>query len=69
MKERPAHRPQRSYPDAKRVIVECALETCVHCEQMLVPSDVWHMRKTVQTMKGPLFVAGKSKKCINTQKE
>ncbi|MCH9663264.1 MAG: transposase [Gammaproteobacteria bacterium] len=25
----------------------------------------WHMRKTVQTLQGPLFVAGKSKKCVN----
>ncbi len=28
-----------------------------------MPSNTWHMRKTVQTMEGPLFVAGKSKKC------
>lgn len=28
-----------------------------------MPSETWHMRKTVQTMEGPLFVAGKSKKC------
>ena len=59
----PPHRPQRSYPDAKRMIVECELEECVHCGEQLVSSDTWHMRKTVQTMKGPLFVAGKSKKC------
>ena len=65
MNKRPAHRPQRSYSDAKRMIVECALETCIHCGQTLMSSDVWHMRKTVQTMKGPLFVAGKSKKCGN----
>jgi len=59
----PAHRPQRSYPDAKRMIVECELEACVHCGEPLVPSDTWHVRKTVQTLEGPLFVAGKSKKC------
>jgi hypothetical protein len=29
----------------------------------LVPSGTWHVRKYVQTMKGPLFVAGKSKTC------
>jgi len=63
MKKRPSHRPQRSYPDAERVILECELEECVHCGGALVPSGTWHMRKYVQTMKGPLFVAGKSKKC------
>ena len=61
--KRPRHRPQRSYRDAERVIVECELETCVHCGRPLVPSGTWHMRKYVQTMKGPLFVAGKSKIC------
>lgn len=61
--KRPCHRPQRSYPDAGRVILECELERCVHCDQPLVPSGTWHMRKYVQTMKGPLFVAGKSKIC------
>ena len=61
--KRAAHRPQRSFPDAERAILECELESCVHCGRPLVPSDTWHMRKYVQTMKGPLFVAGKSKKC------
>ena len=61
--KRPRHRPQRSYPNAERVILECELETCVHCGQPLVPSGTWHMRKYVQTMQGPLFVAGKSKIC------
>jgi len=61
--KRPRHRPQRSYPDAERVILECELEACVHCGRPLVPSGTWHMRKYVQTMKGPLFVAGKSKIC------
>jgi len=63
MSKRPAHRPQRSFPDAERVILECELEECVHCGGPLVPSGTWHVRKYVQTMKGPLFVAGKSKKC------
>jgi hypothetical protein len=58
-----SHRPRRSYPDAKRMIVECELEECVYCGEQLVPSDTWHVRKTVQTMEGPLFVAGKSKQC------
>ena len=59
----PPHRPQRSYPDAKRMIVECELEACVHCGKQLISSGTWHTRKTVQTMGGALFVAGKSKKC------
>jgi hypothetical protein len=63
MSKQPAHRPQRSFPNAKRMIVECELEECVHCEQPLAASPTWHARKTVQTMGGPLFVAGKSKKC------
>ncbi len=61
--KRPRHRPQRSYPNAERVILECELERCVHCGRPLVPSGTWHMRKYVQTMNGPLFVAGKSKIC------
>lgn len=65
MSKQPAHRPYRSYPNAKRVIVECELEECVHCGEPLVPSDSWHMRKYVQTMDGSLFVAGKSKQCSN----
>jgi hypothetical protein len=28
-----------------------------------VSGSTWYVRKYVQTMKGPLFVAGKSKKC------
>ena len=65
MNKQPRHRPRRSFPNAKRVIVECELDRCVHCKQPLVPSKTWHMRKSVQTMGGPLFMAGKSKKCIN----
>jgi hypothetical protein len=47
------------------MIVECELEKCTHCGEQLVPSDPWHTRKTVQTLKGSLFVAGKSKKCAS----
>ena len=65
MKKRAAHRPQRRYPDAERVIIESEMEECVHCGGKLAPSDTWHVRKYVQTMKGPLFVAGKSKKCVS----
>ena len=45
------------------MILECELEECVHCGEPLMPGGTWHMRKYVQTMQGPLFVAGKSKKC------
>ena len=65
MSKRPRHRPRRSFPNAKRVIVECELERCPHCGQLLAPGKTWHVRKTVQAMEGPLFVAGKSKKCDN----
>ncbi len=63
MSKRASHRPKRSYPGAKRVILECELEECVHCGEPLMPGGTWHMRKYVQTLQGPLFVAGKSKKC------
>jgi hypothetical protein len=62
------HRPQRSFVNAEWVIVECELERCVHCRQPLVPGRTWRMRKHVQTMAGPLFVAGKSKPvCVYAQ--
>jgi len=64
MSKQPRHRPSRSFPNAKRMIVECELGSCPHCGQPLVPSKTWHVRKTVQTLAGPLFVAGKSKKCV-----
>jgi hypothetical protein len=63
MKKKPAHRPRRKYPEAKRVIIECEMDTCVHCGAELEPSGTWHARKYVQTLEGPLFVAGKSKIC------
>ena len=65
MTKQPRHRPRRVFPDAKRVIIECDLETCPHCDERLKPRLPWHMQKTVQTLQGPMFVAGKSKKCIN----
>jgi len=61
----PRHRPQRRFPEAKHRIIECELQTCPHCGQSLQPRKPWHMRKTVQTLSGPLFVAGKSKVCVN----
>ena len=63
----PRHRPQRRFPEAERRIIECELETCPHCGQSLHPRKPWHMRKTVQTLSGPLFVAGKSRVCVNPE--
>ncbi len=60
MEKLPRHRPHRKYPQAKRIIIECDLETCPLCGQELSPRRPWHMRKTVQTLTGPVFVAGKS---------
>jgi hypothetical protein len=67
MNKRPRHRPHRKFPDAPRLILECELETCIHCSQTLESRRPWHMRKTVQTMGGPVFVAGKSKQCNNPE--
>jgi hypothetical protein len=65
MEKRPRHRPRRRFPDAQRMIVECDLAMCPHCGQALQGRRAWHMRKTIQTLQGPLFVAGKSKECAN----
>jgi hypothetical protein len=67
MSKQPRHRPERSFPDARRIIVECELEHCAHCGAALVPSGTWHVRKGVQTLTGPVFVAGKSKQCGNAE--
>ena len=67
MDKRPKHRPVRRYPEANRIIVECEQKACVHCDEELRPRRPWHMRKTVQTLNGPLFVAGKSKECVNSE--
>src|SRR3954454_5886664 len=61
----PRNRPPRLFPDAPRQIVACALADCPPCAQPLRPRKPWHMRKTIQTLHGPLFVAGKSKECAN----
>jgi len=55
----------RRFPAAPRQLVACAFTTCVHCGARLAPRKPWHARKTVQTLHGPLFVAGKSKECVN----
>ncbi len=65
MTKQPRHRPRRRFPEAKRIIVECELAQCVHCGSPLVNRDTWYVKKYVQTMDGPVFVAGKSNKCVN----
>ena len=65
MEKLPRHRPHREYPDAKQIIIECDLDTCPRCDSVLKPRQPWHIRKTVQTLKGPVFVVGKSKECAN----
>jgi hypothetical protein len=65
MKKLPRHRPQRRFPNAKRLSVECELNECIHCRSLLVPRKSWHMRKTVPTLTGSMFVAEKSNKCVN----
>ena len=61
----PRHRPVRRFPDAPRQIVESPFSVCLHCGGALALRRPWHTRKTVQTLAGPLFVAGKSKECGN----
>ncbi len=65
MSVHPRHRPVQRFPDAPRQILECPFVTCVHCGAALAARIPWHARKTVQTLAGPVFVAGKSKECIN----
>lgn len=65
MEKRPRHRPHREFPGADRLIVSCELESCPICGKELKERRNWHSRKTIQTLKGPLFVAGKSKECLN----
>lgn len=65
MAPQPRHRPYRRFAGAPRQIVECSFETCVHCAAPLTPRRPWHTYKTVQTLQGPLFIAGKSKECVN----
>ena len=65
MQKRARHRPHREFPNAKRIIVDCVLDSCPICKRELKPRLPWHMRKTIQTLNGPIFVAGKSKECAN----
>jgi hypothetical protein len=65
MDRQPRHRPHREYQNVKRVILEPDIGTCPVCGQELKAHRNWHSRKTIQTLDGPLFVAGKSKSCVN----
>lgn len=67
MAQQPRHRPTRVFENATKVIVECDLSECPHCGQRLKPRNTWHMRKTVQSMKGPLIVGGKTRECANPE--
>ena len=62
----PRHRPERKFSNIKQIVLECSLIKCVHCGAELALRRPRHMRKTVQTMDGAVFVAGKSKECINS---
>ena len=61
----PRHRPLRQFPQARRLIIPCDCETCLHCGQPLVHRNTWYVKKYVQTLDGPIFVAGKSRRCHN----
>lgn len=65
MAKQPRHRPYRKFENAKRLILECEMAECPHCGDELKPRNTWHMRKTVQTLEGPIFVGGKTKECTN----
>ncbi|MFC1996380.1 hypothetical protein ACFLXI_02075 [Chloroflexota bacterium] len=65
MAKQPRHRPHRKIENAKRLILECELDECPHCGETLKPRNTWHMRKTVQTLEGPVFIGGKTKECVN----
>jgi hypothetical protein len=63
--KQPRHRPFRDFPNAERKIIECDFDECIHCGACLVPGQGWHIHKHVQTLQGPIFVAGKNKRCLN----
>jgi len=65
MEKQPRHRPSRRFADAKRLIIPCDRQTCLHCSQPLTPRKTWYVKKYVQTLDGPVFVAGKSNRCVN----
>jgi hypothetical protein len=65
MTKQPRHRPSRRFADAKRLIFACDRQTCLHCGQPLTPRKTWYVKKYVQTLDGPVFVAGRSSRCLN----
>lgn len=65
MEKRARHRPERKYPEAKRQIYTSDMKVCIHCNQELSLRPNRHIRKTIQTLNGPLFVAGRAKECTN----
>lgn len=67
MEKRPRHRIVRRYPEAKRQIFVSELNTCAHCGAELKLRPNWHVRKTIQTLQGPLFLAGRAKMCVNVE--
>lgn len=66
MEKAPRHRPPRRFEEAPRLVLDCELSICPSCEGKLKLRRPWHMRKSVQTLKGPIRVAGKSKECVNS---
>ena len=65
MKKQARHRPTRHFEEVRREIVECDLENCPYCGEILRARNTWHMKKTVQTLEGPVFIAGKTRECVN----
>jgi hypothetical protein len=47
------------------MILAPEIGVCPQCGQGLKALRNWHSRKTIQTLNGPLFVAGKSNECKN----
>jgi hypothetical protein len=65
MEKQPRHRPPRHFADAQRLIIPCDYQTCLHCGQPLAARKTWYIKKYVQTLAGPVFVAGRSNRCVN----
>lgn len=65
MEKQPRHRPYRHFENQQRLLIDCELNVCPHCGAELKPRHSRHMRKNVQTLEGPVWVTGKSKKCVN----
>ena len=67
MEKRVRQRPKRRYPEAKRQIFVSEVNVCAHCGTELKLRPNWHVRKTIQTLNGPLFLAGRAKICTNVE--